>query len=208
MLAIVGPRHTVRHHVPLTGHTATPNMAEQHLPHAERPVINLAKFYPDTLDITSYLNVTHRVLHLSLPRDQEKISVVLTNLDPIAGRVVHRLTNTTTWDEFCNILIQTMQPSLGTVGAEIRHINAILAELQQHIIANLLSTFPKAVADHFTLHDPVGFDQDIHTIKKILISHTNTKAVNTIHHPTIPSPRRAPERQSAKPYPLQEPHNS
>lgn len=53
---------------------------QQKMPQAVRPAISLAKYDHDTLDIASYLDVVHRVLQLSLTRDQGNIAVALAHL--------------------------------------------------------------------------------------------------------------------------------
>lgn len=75
--------------------------------HVVRPAINIAKFDPNTLDITFYLDVAH----------QEIIAVVLSNMGTVAGWVSYKVRITTSWDEFHTIVIQTVQPSLETVAA-------------------------------------------------------------------------------------------
>lgn len=124
-----------------------------------------------------------------------------------------------TWDEFRVMVIQTTQPSLGTVVALTQlqkvifkdNLNYTLeeiwkhatqaypgatpAELQQHAFTTLLRILPKAIANHFTLHDPLGFDQDIRSIRKILISQTSTmNAVNIIRRQTSLSPHKTLRR--------------
>lgn len=148
----------------------------QQLQHAVRQAINLAKFDPNTLDITTYLNVAHRILKHSQKGGQKEIAFALLNLGTVVEQVIHNVCETTTtWDEFHIIVIQTAQPSLLTVVALIYLQNmmykdnldtneeelqkcatqaypgATRAELQQHTIAILQRTLPRSDADYFTL---------------------------------------------------------
>lgn len=139
--------------------------------------------------------------------------MALAHLEAVAGRVIHNVGDNMAWDKFRAMVIQTTQPSLRTVVAltqlqkvtykdnfdsvleEIRkqavqaYPCSTLVGLQQHTLATLLRILPKTVEDHFTLHDPVGFDQDNCNLRRILIFQTSTtNSVNNIKRQTSPSP--------------------
>lgn len=154
---------------------------QQHQLAAMRPAINLAKNDLHTLDNAAYMDIAHRVFQLSQASDEVKIAITLS----VAGRVIHNLHVNMTWGEFCNRVIQIAHPSLEPVAVFMQlqqetsksDLDATLeeigkyatqanptaspAELQQHTFAALLIILSHNVSDHFTLHDPVGFERDI-----------------------------------------------
>lgn len=155
------------------------------------------------------------------------VAAGLSRLGKAAAKIAHKITDTTTWNEFHRKVVEAVQPPLGSV-ASMKKLSALKCnedlddtllawrklveeaypqatpqEQENHIFFQLNCILPRAIADHFAIHDLRGLDQDIITIRRLL---TTIKITTTINHVTSPHSPDQPRRPSQPPHliPLKE----
>lgn len=163
-------------------------------------------------DIMTGLNVARTSLQISFENERQMVASGLARLGKPAAKIAHKITNTTTWNEFHCMVVEAVQPPLRPVATmkklvELKYNedrdDTLLAlhklvdeaypwatpqERENYIFSELICILPDAIADHFAIHDPKGLDQDI-TIRRLL---TTIKPAIPINHVTPP---RCPDQQ-------------
>lgn len=82
-----------------------------------RPSILIIRYDGEVCHIPTYVDMGSFVLIRCYTQEREMIAMTLMNLGKATPFVAHQIRPDLTWDEFRNIIIQAVQPSLGTVVA-------------------------------------------------------------------------------------------